>query len=105
MIPTREEIIAKREKDGLKDGKALLSALRAWGRGDMSKSQQMMVLQFVTIDLGGMYTGADPKWSEREAGMADGRAEIAKTLMLHCGLQITSPDANQAHATPSSEDE
>lgn len=97
-VPSRESLVMHRKAIGLDDGPALLSALKAFGRGEASKMQQTLVLQFLVVDMGGVYTGADPKASDREAAMADGRAIVAKTLMLHCGLTLAVPGANQAHA-------
>lgn len=97
-VPTREALVRHREEIGLNDGPTLLAALRAFGRGEASKTQQALVLQFLVVDMGGVYTGSNPKASDREAAMADGRAIVAKTLMLHCGLTLAVPGANQAYA-------
>lgn len=96
-IPSRDEVVLYRAALGLKDGPALLSALSAFGRGDATRSQQVMVMHFILSGLGDVYAASDPKFTDREAAYADGRRSIAQALMALCniGLSVDSGETQE----------
>lgn len=87
-VPSRAEITQRRQDLGLNDGPAVLSALSAFGRGEATRSQQAMVMQFILSDLCEIYAASDPKYTERQAAYADGRRSVAQALMSLCNIGL-----------------
>ena len=72
--------------------KELQSALRAFGRGEMTKSQQQTVLAWIITDLTCSLSIDPPHLSEREAGYTAGQRRVGLNLMKLTNARLALPD-------------
>ena len=79
--------------DDLSD--AVHTALRAWGRGEMTKGQQMAVLGWIVGDLCQSQAIDPPEMSDRLAGYTAGQRRVGMVVAKLTGIRFRLPNERE----------
>lgn len=70
-------------------------ALRAWGRGEMTKDQQMTALSWIVGDLCQSQAIDPPEMSERLAGYTAGQRRVGMVVSKLTGIRLRLPNERE----------